>query len=50
MLSSQADALLARIEREFGAKARKGALELLLGLTRINDEGATRQRISRDGR
>ena len=25
MLSSQADALLARIERELGAKARKGA-------------------------
>ena len=50
MLSSQADALLARIERELGAKARKGALELLLGLTRINDEGRhTRQRISRDG-
>lgn len=49
MLSSQADALLARIERELGAKGRKGALELLLSLTRINDQGRhTRQRISRD--
>ncbi|MCB1629686.1 MAG: formylglycine-generating enzyme family protein, partial [Xanthomonadales bacterium] len=50
MLSSQADALLARIERELGAKkGRKGALELLLRLTRINDQGRhTRRRISRE--
>ncbi|MER2546412.1 MAG: SUMF1/EgtB/PvdO family nonheme iron enzyme [Candidatus Accumulibacter phosphatis] len=48
MLSAQADALLARIDGEV-AKGRQSALELLLWLTRINDEGRhTRQRIPRD--
>jgi hypothetical protein len=48
MLSAQADALLARIDGEV-AKGRQAALELLLWLTRINDEGRhTRQRIPRD--
>jgi formylglycine-generating enzyme required for sulfatase activity len=47
MLSTQADALLARIEAEV-PKGRQAALELLLRLTRINDEGRhTRQRITR---
>lgn len=49
MLSSQADNLLARIERDLGAKGRAAALELLLRLTRINDDGRhTRQRINRE--
>ncbi|RDE50936.1 MAG: TIR domain-containing protein [Candidatus Accumulibacter meliphilus] len=48
MLSTQADALLARIGGPL-SKDRQGALELLLRLTRINDEGRhTRQRIPRE--
>lgn len=48
MLSTQADDLLARIDREF-PKGRQAALELLLRLTRINDEGRhSRQRITRE--
>ncbi len=48
MLSAQADALLERIEREV-RNGKQAALELLLRLTRINDEGRhTRQRITRD--
>lgn len=50
MLASQADKLLAALDDEKGmaGKGRKGALELLLRLTRINDGGRhTRQRISR---
>ena len=48
MLSIQADALLEQIDRTV-PKGRRAALELLLRLTRINDEGRhTRQRISRD--
>jgi hypothetical protein len=47
MLSIEADALLDRIGAEV-PKGREGALELLLTLTRINDEGRhTRQRIRR---
>ena len=47
MLSAQADALLQRIDAEV-PKGRQAALELLLRLTRINDEGRhTRQRITR---
>ena len=47
MLSTQADALLARIDAEV-PNGRQAALELLLRLTRINDEGRhTRQRITR---
>jgi formylglycine-generating enzyme required for sulfatase activity len=49
MLSSQADKLLKRVEGKWGGKGRKAALELLLWLTRINDEGRhTRQRIGLD--
>ena len=48
MLSTSADALLARIEREVKPAGRAGALELLLRLTRINADGRhSRQRISR---
>jgi formylglycine-generating enzyme required for sulfatase activity len=48
MLSTQADELLARIDGQV-SKGRQGALELLLRLTRINDEGRhTRQRIARE--
>ena len=48
MLSAQADVLLEQIDRTV-PKGRRAALELLLRLTRINDEGRhTRQRISRD--
>ncbi len=48
MLSAQADELLARIDGQV-AKGRQAALELLLRLTRINDEGRhTRQRIARE--
>lgn len=50
MLASQADALLDAIETEKGmaGRGRSGALELLLRLTRVGDEGPhTRQRISR---
>ncbi|MEW8438518.1 MAG: SUMF1/EgtB/PvdO family nonheme iron enzyme [Candidatus Thiodiazotropha taylori] len=48
ILSSQADALLDRIGRDV-TKGRQAALELLLSLTRINDEGRhTRQRLTRE--
>jgi len=54
ILASQADSLLARIDAEIKLKAgvagrgRQGALELLLRLTCVNDDGRnTRQRISR---
>ncbi len=48
MLSSQADALLKRIDQAV-PKGKQAALELLLRLTRINDEGRhTRQRIPRE--
>ena len=48
MLSAQADALLARIDRAV-PKGKQAALELLLRLTRINDEGRhTRQRVTRE--
>lgn len=50
MLASQADILLADIEAESGmaGRGRHGALELLLRLTCVNDDGRnTRQRISR---
>jgi formylglycine-generating enzyme required for sulfatase activity len=48
MLSTQADDLLTRIDGQV-SKGRQGALELLLRLTRINDEGRhTRQRIARE--
>ena len=48
MLSAQADELLARIDGQV-RKGRQAALELLLRLTRINDESRhTRQRIPRD--
>jgi formylglycine-generating enzyme required for sulfatase activity len=47
MLSSQADTLLNRIDRAV-PKGKQAALELLLRLTRIHEEGRhTRQRISR---
>ena len=46
MLSQGADALLARIEREWPGKGRRAALEVLLALTRINPDGRhTRQRL-----
>ena len=48
MLSAQADALLARIGRAV-PEGERAALELLLRLTRINDDGRhTRQRVSRE--
>lgn len=48
MLSTQADALLERIDQAV-PKGKQAALELLLCLTRINDEGRhTRQRIPRE--
>lgn len=48
MLQAQADALLARIDSEV-PKGREAALELLLRLTSVNDEGRhSRQRISRE--
>jgi Novel STAND NTPase 1/TIR domain len=48
MLSTQADALLTRIGRAV-PKGREAALELLLRLTRINEEGRhSRQRIPRE--
>lgn len=48
MLSAQADALLARIDSEV-PKGREAALELLLWLTRTNDEGRhSRQRVTRE--
>lgn len=48
MLSIQTDALLEQIDRTV-PKGRRAALELLLRLTRVNDEGRhTRQRIPRD--
>lgn len=48
MLSAQADALLERIDRAVPS-GRPAALELLLRLTRIHDEGRhTRQRITRE--
>lgn len=47
MLSAQADALLKRIDAAI-PRGEKAALELLLRLTRINDEGRhTRQRVAR---
>lgn len=46
MLSQGADALLDRAERELPGKGRRGALEVLLALTRINPDGRhTRQRL-----
>ena len=48
MLSAQADALLQRIDQQI-PKGKNAALELLLTLTRINDQGHnTRKRISRE--
>ena len=48
MLSTQADALLENIGKN-SSNGRQGALELLLRLTRINDDGRhTRQRITRE--
>ncbi|MCO6427009.1 SUMF1/EgtB/PvdO family nonheme iron enzyme, partial [Nitrosomonas communis] len=48
MLSSQADALLQRIDQTI-PRGKQAALELLLRLTRINDQGRhTRQRITRE--
>ena len=48
MLSAQADELLRRIDRAV-PKGRQAALELLLRLTRINDEGRhSRQRVTRE--
>jgi formylglycine-generating enzyme required for sulfatase activity len=48
MLSTEADKLLARIDGQISG-GRRGALELLFRLTRINDEGRhTRQRIARE--
>ena len=48
MLSAQADALLARLGKAV-PKGRERALELLLALTRISDEGRhSRQRITRE--
>lgn len=45
LLEEQADALLARLDREI-SNGRHDALELLLSLTRINDEGRhTRRRL-----
>lgn len=45
LLEAQADALLARLDRDL-PKGREDALELLLALTRINDEGRhTRRRL-----
>ncbi len=48
LLEEQADSLLVRLDRDKAiTKGRKGALELLLALTRINPQGShTRQRIS----
>lgn len=47
MLSAQADALLARLDRD-QPQGRRAALELLLRLTRVNDDGRhSRRRISR---
>jgi|CXWL01.1.fsa_nt_gi formylglycine-generating enzyme required for sulfatase activity len=49
MLSQQADALLDRIEQAAPKKGKQAALELLLALTRVNDEGRnTRKRIARE--
>jgi hypothetical protein len=49
MLSAEADGLLARIDRDIPNGGKQGALEVLLSLTRINDEGRnTRRRILRD--
>ncbi len=49
MLSTQADDLLQRIDTTTKGKGKQAALELLLRLTRINDEGRhTRQRITRE--
>lgn len=49
MLKESADALLDRVEQAAPQKGRKAALELLLALTRVNDEGRnTRKRISRE--
>ena len=49
MLSHEADALLDRIEQAAPKQGRLAALELLLALTRVNDEGRnTRKRISRE--
>ena len=48
MLSSGADALLARIEADLPKQGRSAALELLLCLTRISPDGRhTRHRVSR---
>ncbi len=48
ILSSQADALLARIDREVRG-GKLAALEVLLRLTRINEQGRnTRERIARE--
>ena len=48
ILSAQADVLLEQIDRTV-PKGRRAALDLLLRLTRINDEGRhSRQRISRE--
>ncbi|SET52496.1 Formylglycine-generating enzyme, required for sulfatase activity, contains SUMF1/FGE domain [Nitrosomonas marina] len=48
MLSTQADMLLEKIDKG-SAKGKQGALELLLRLTRINDDGRhTRQRVTRE--
>lgn len=47
-MNTQADALLERIQHEV-PNGKQAALELLLHLTRINDEGRhTRQRITRE--
>ena len=49
MLSKAADELLDRIEKTFPKKGKQAALEMLLALTRVNDEGRnTRKRISRE--
>ncbi len=49
MLSQQADALLDHIEQQAPKKGKQAALELLLALTRVNDEDRnTRKRISRE--
>ena len=49
MLKESADALLDRIEQAAPRKGKNAALELLLALTRVNDEGRnTRKRISRE--
>ena len=49
MLSKAADKLLDRVEKAFPKKGKQAALEMLLALTRVNDEGRnTRKRITRE--